>query len=83
MSRYEEIYLHAHKNREAFWFAKAAEYAGFPAGSVNLLCGLGKEAGVALSSHPEVNQIVFTGSVATGSAIAGEAAKNIVPCTLE
>ena len=66
-----------------YWFAKAAEYAGFPAGSVNLLCGLGKEAGVALSSHPEVNQIVFTGSVATGSAIAGEAAKNIIPCTLE
>ena len=29
-----------------YWFAKAAEYAGFPAGSVNLLCGLGKEAAI-------------------------------------
>ena len=66
-----------------YWFAKAAEYAGFPPGAVNLLCGLGKEAGAALSSHPDVNQIVFTGSVATGSAIASAAAKNIVPCTLE
>ena len=66
-----------------YWFAKAAEYAGFPPGAVNILCGLGKEAGAALSSHPDVNQIVFTGSVATGSAIASAAAKNIVPCTLE
>jgi len=66
-----------------YWFAKAAEYAGFPPGAVNILCGLGKEAGVALSSHPDVNQIVFTGSVTTGSAIASAAAKNIVPCTLE
>ena len=65
------------------WFARAAEEAGFPAGAVNILCGFGHEAGAALSAHEDVNQIVFTGSVATGRAIAGEAAKNIVPCVLE
>ena len=65
------------------WFAYAAEAAGFPAGAVNILCGTGVEAGAALSSHPEVNQIVFTGSVQTGIAIASAAAKNVVPCVLE
>jgi len=65
------------------WFAHAAEAAGLPAGAVNILCGLGHEAGAALSSHPLVNQIVFTGSVPTGIAIATAAAQNVVPCVLE
>ncbi|MCT4559079.1 MAG: aldehyde dehydrogenase family protein [Pelagimonas sp.] len=65
------------------WMVKAAEHAGFPEGSVNLLCGLGHEAGAALSAHPDVNQIVFTGSVPTGIAIAKAAAGNVVPCVLE
>ena len=64
-------------------FAHAAEAAAVPAGAVNILCGLGHEAGAALASHPDVNQIVFTGSVKTGMAIAGAAAQNIVPCVLE
>ncbi|MEM1006860.1 MAG: aldehyde dehydrogenase family protein [Pseudomonadota bacterium] len=65
------------------WFASAAEAAGLPAGAVNILCGLGHQAGAALSEHPFVNQIVFTGSVPTGIAIATAAAKNVVPCVLE
>ncbi len=65
------------------WFAHAAEAVGLPDGAVNILCGLGQEAGAALSSHPQVNQIVFTGSVATGVAIATAAAQNVVPCVLE
>ena len=65
------------------WFARAAEAVGFPAGTVNVLCGLGHEAGAALSAHPGVNQIVFTGSVPTGIAIAKAAAENVVPCVLE
>ena len=64
-------------------FAEAAEAAGLPAGAVNILCGLGGEAGAALAAHRDVKQIVFTGSVATGVAIASAAAKNIVPCILE
>ncbi len=65
------------------YFADAALACGLPAGALNILCGLGKEAGAALSAHPDVNQIVFTGSVATGSAIATAAARNVVPCVLE
>ncbi len=65
------------------WFAHAAEYAGLPKGAVNILCGYGQQAGAALSSHPDVNQIVFTGSVPTGVAIAKAAAANVVPCVLE
>jgi aldehyde dehydrogenase (NAD+) len=64
-------------------FGLAAEAAGLPPGAVNILTGWGHEAGGALASHPGVNQIVFTGSVATGSAIAQAAARNIVPCVLE
>lgn len=66
-----------------YYFAKAAEFAGFPSGAVNIFCGYGHQAGVALSSHPDVNQIVFTGSVPTGIAIATAAAQNVVPCVLE
>ncbi|MEM0948989.1 MAG: aldehyde dehydrogenase family protein [Pseudomonadota bacterium] len=65
------------------WFARAAESVGLPRGAVNILCGLGHEAGAALSGHRGVNQIVFTGSVPTGIAIATAAARNVVPCVLE
>jgi aldehyde dehydrogenase (NAD+) len=66
-----------------YYFAKAAEHAGLPAGAVNIFCGHGHEAGAALSAHQDVNQIVFTGSVPTGIAIATAAAQNVVPCVLE
>ncbi len=65
------------------WFARAAMAVGLPPGAVNMLCGRGGEAGAALAAHPKVNQIVFTGSVPTGIAIATAAAQNVVPCVLE
>ncbi|MDJ0950588.1 MAG: aldehyde dehydrogenase family protein [Alphaproteobacteria bacterium] len=65
------------------YFAKAAAAAGLPEGAVNILCGLGLEAGAALAAHPGVDQIVFTGSVETGVNIAKAAAENVVPCVLE
>ena len=64
-------------------YARAAEAVGLPAGAVNILCGWGHQAGAALSAHGDVNQIVFTGSVKTGIAIATAAAANVVPCVLE
>ncbi len=64
-------------------YAKAAEAVGLPKGALNILCGWGHQAGAALSAHPDVNQIVFTGSVRTGIAIATAAAANVVPCVLE
>lgn len=65
------------------WFGKAAQAVGFPNGAVNVICGLGKDAGATLAGHRDVNQIIFTGSVPTGVAIATAAAKNVVPCILE
>ncbi len=62
--------------------AKAAVAAGFPPGAVNVICGLGGGTGAALASHADVNQIVFTGSVHTGIAIATAAAQNVVPYVL-
>ena len=65
------------------YIAKAAEHAGLPDGAVNIVCGIGDAAGASLSSHPDIDQIVFTGSVETGIAIASAAARNIVPSVLE
>ncbi|MGI9391269.1 MAG: aldehyde dehydrogenase family protein, partial [Boseongicola sp.] len=65
------------------YFALAAEAIGLPSGAVNVICGLGHEAGAALAAHPYARQIVFTGSVKTGTAIATAAAQNHVPCVLE
>ena len=67
----------------ALAFAHIAMEAGLPAGALNVVPGLGAEAGAALSAHPGVNHISFTGSVATGAAVQAAAAKNVVPVTLE
>ena len=64
-------------------FARIAQECGLPAGALNVVPGLGDEAGAALSSHAGVQHISFTGSVATGMLIQGAAAKNAVPVTLE
>jgi len=65
------------------WFAHAAEAAGLPSGAVNILCGYGHEAGAHLSAHPDIGNVVFTGSVETGTKVAVAAAQNIKPAILE
>lgn len=67
----------------ALAFADLAQKAGLPAGALNVVPGLGAEAGAALAEHPGIQHISFTGSVATGSLIQTAAAKNVVPVTLE
>lgn len=62
--------------------ALAAE-AGFPPGVVNIVHGLGSEAGAALTAHPDVNKISFTGSTGVGRIIAREAAASFKRVTLE
>jgi acyl-CoA reductase-like NAD-dependent aldehyde dehydrogenase len=56
---------------------------GLPPGALNIVSGSGSEAGVALASHPGVNQITFTGSVEVGVAVAKMAAENVVPVVME
>ncbi|NIZ14330.1 aldehyde dehydrogenase family protein [Phaeobacter sp. HF9A] len=67
----------------ALAFAHLAAEAGLPAGALNLVPGLGAEAGAALAGHGGVQHISFTGSVATGALVQAAAAKNVVPVTLE
>jgi len=67
----------------ALAFADIAAEAGLPAGAVNVVPGLGEEAGAALSAHPGVHHISFTGSVPVGALIQAAAATNVVPVTLE
>jgi aldehyde dehydrogenase (NAD+) len=57
--------------------------AGLPPGALNIVCGLGLEAGAALAAHTGINHISFTGSPQTGTAVAQAAAVNHVPVTLE
>lgn len=67
----------------ALAFADIAAQAGLPAGALNVVPGLGAEAGAALAGHPGVHHISFTGSVQTGSLVQAAAAKNVIPVTLE
>ncbi|MBT2336614.1 aldehyde dehydrogenase family protein [Variovorax paradoxus] len=57
--------------------------AGVPPGVVNVVTGLGSEAGAALASHPGVNRISFTGSTQTGRAIISASAGNMKRLQLE
>ena len=63
--------------------AEACDAAGFPPGAINVLCGIGREAGAALSSHPGIDQIVFTGGVVTGKAILHAASDRLIPAVIE
>ena len=67
----------------ALAFADLARQAGLPDGALNVVPGLGEEAGAALTAHPGVNHISFTGSVGVGKLVQRAAADNIVPVTLE
>lgn len=67
----------------ALAFAEIARDAGLPDGALNVVSGLGAEAGAALSTHKDVHHISFTGSVGVGKLIQKAAAENIVPVTLE
>ncbi|APT94441.1 carnitine dehydratase [Corynebacterium stationis] len=63
--------------------AELAYEAGFPAGVVNVVTGLGGEAGAALVSNHKLAKISFTGSTATGSSIAAQTASRFIGSTLE
>ncbi len=56
---------------------------GFPPGVLNIVTGLGSEAGAALANHPGIDFLSFTGSPDTGTIIQQAAARNHIGCTLE
>ncbi len=63
--------------------AELALEVGFPPGALNIVTGLGEEAGAALSRHPGINFITFTGSNEVGVLVQQAAALNAVKCVLE
>ena len=67
----------------ALVFCELARRAGLPDGALNVVPGLGTDAGAALSGHAGVNHISFTGSVAVGRLVQQAAGRNVVPVTLE
>ena len=67
----------------ALAFGELARQAGLPDGALNIVPGLGAEAGAALTAHPGVRHLSFTGSVGVGRLVQSAAAQNIVPVTLE
>jgi acyl-CoA reductase-like NAD-dependent aldehyde dehydrogenase len=65
------------------YFCKLAKEAGIPAGVINVVSGLGHTAGAALSRHPGLARIQFTGSPEVGRLVAESAGRNLVPVKLE
>ena len=63
--------------------AELACEAGFPAGALNVVPGLGEEAGAALTENPGVRHVSFTGSVSVGALVQAAAARHVAPVTLE
>lgn len=63
--------------------AEFVDEAGLPSGVFNVVQGIGEEAGAALTAHPNVARISFTGSPETGRIISRTAAQNLTPVSLE
>ncbi len=57
--------------------------AGLPDGVFNVVQGTGQSAGAPLVAHPEVARVAFTGSVASGQAVAAAAGRQLTPVSLE
>jgi acyl-CoA reductase-like NAD-dependent aldehyde dehydrogenase len=63
--------------------ADIAHEAGVPAGVLNVVQGIGEEAGAALVGHRDVDRISFTGSTETAKSIGEAAARSITPLAAE
>lgn len=67
----------------ALELAAIADQVKLPRGVLNIVTGLGHEAGQALIDHPMVDKLAFTGSVPTGSRVMAAAARDIKRVSLE
>ncbi len=64
-------------------FARLVHEAGFPPGVVNILTGFGPACGAALTRHPGIDHIAFTGGPGTARAIVRNSAENLASTSLE
>ena len=60
-----------------------ADQAGVPPGVLNIVHGTGAGAGAALTGHPDVDRVAFTGSPATARTVYGDAAAQLTPVSFE
>ena len=67
----------------AWYFGKLAHEAGLPPGVLNIVQGLGEDAGAPLVAHPDVAVISFTGSTEVGRLIAETAGRRLAKVSLE
>lgn len=66
------------------YMAALAKEAGFPPGVINVIPGYGPTAGAAISNHPDINKVAFTGSTEVGKLIMKASAEsNLKRVTLE
>jgi len=72
-----------HTPVSAVLYAEIIHEAGFPPGAFNLLQGDGPTVGAAMSRHPDIQMISFTGSVRAGTAVTKAAADTVKRVTLE
>jgi acyl-CoA reductase-like NAD-dependent aldehyde dehydrogenase len=72
-----------HTPASAWLFAKLAHESGVPPGVLNVVQGLGSEAGAALVEHPDVDLVSFTGSAETGAWINEAAGRRLAKVCLE
>ena len=64
-------------------FARIAQKAGLPAGALNVVTGLGEEAGDALTHHGDIDFVTFTGSPEVGTLVQKAAGERLIKCVLE
>jgi len=68
----------------ALFIAELVKQAGYPAGVVNMVPGFGPTAGAAISEHPNIDKVAFTGSTDVGRIVMCAAAKsNLKKVSLE
>jgi aldehyde dehydrogenase (NAD+) len=67
----------------AYLFAQIVDEAGIPPGVFNLVNGDGPTVGAAISSHPDIAMVSFTGSTRAGVAVASAAAPTVKRVTQE
>ncbi|XP_057331111.1 aldehyde dehydrogenase X, mitochondrial-like [Microplitis mediator] len=60
----------------ALYIGALVKEAGFPAGVINIVPGYGPTAGAAITEHPDIRKVAFTGSTEIGHVILGAAAKS-------
>ena len=63
--------------------ADIATEAGVPPGVLNVVQGIGEEAGAALAAHPDIDRLSFTGSTDTAKLIGQSTARSLTPVSFE